>query len=230
MIKALLLDFNGVIIDDEPIHFEAYKEILALEDIDLSEEKYLGCLGMNDRAFLEAIYEREGKDHPGERAEEILKEKSAAWQKAVSEVIPFFGGIPDFIHRMASEFSLGLVSMARRQEIDYVLDNSGLRDCFSAIVSADDVPTYKPDPACYKIGFKLVDEARLASGKLPLSRSECVVIEDSPPGILAAKAAGIRSLGIANTVSAEELRSAGALSVTKDLADWSPESFRQVFN
>jgi beta-phosphoglucomutase-like phosphatase (HAD superfamily) len=130
---------------------------------------------------------------------------------------------------MAREFTLGIVSMSGRQEIDYVLVESGLSRFFSSIVSAADVTACKPDPECYRIGFRKIDEARTWLGHSPLTHRECLVIEDSPPGIAAARGADLPALGVANTVSEEKLRAAGAGAVARDLKDWMPDSVRLVF-
>ena len=119
--------------------------------------------------------------------------------------------------------------MAGRSEIDFVLDKAGLTDCFDVIVSADDVATTKPDPECYRIGFRDLDLARVAKGHLPMTHSECVVVEDSPAGVQAGKAADLPVLGVTNTVDAEKLRAAGATWIARDLNDWWPESFRRAF-
>ncbi len=229
MIKAILLDFNGVIIDDEPIQMRAYRDILVEEEIDLTEEKYLDCLGMNDAAFLTAIFEREGKTVSKERLDELIAAKTAKWRENIEKETPIFDGVDDFIKRMANDFLLGVVSMARRVEIDHVLENTGLKDNFAIVVSAEDVSTFKPDPECYRTGFRLIDLARTFVGKLPLTHDQCVVIEDSPPGIVAGKKAGLKTLGVTNTVDEKMLRAAGADSVTHSLKDWSPDSFRRVF-
>ena len=78
-------------------------------------------------------------------------------------------------------------------------------------------------------GFRLIDAARSSKGHLPMTHGECVVIEDAPPGVAAGRGADLHVLGVTNTVSAEELRAAGAQVVTKDLDDWMPETFRRVF-
>ncbi len=230
MIKALLLDFNGVIIDDEHLQMEAYRDVLKDEGIDLTEEKYFACLGMNDEVFLQTIYQREGKDVETARLPELIEAKTDKWRDKIEKEIPIFEGVEDFIKRMANDFTLGLVSMARRLEIDYVLDKTDLRNSFSAIVSADDISTVKPDPECYREGFRLVDSFRTSQGKVPITRSQCVVIEDSPQGITAGKNARLNTLGVTNTVDAEKLREAGADAVTHNLKDWFPDSFRQVFS
>jgi len=82
---------------------------------------------------------------------------------------------------------------------------------------------------CYNFGFRLVDRIITANGDNPISREEVVVIEDAPPGVRSAKSAGLKVLGVVKTVSADELRKAGADSVTKNLSDWMPETFNLVF-
>ncbi|MCU1290232.1 MAG: HAD-superfamily hydrolase, subfamily variant 3 [Acidobacteria bacterium] len=229
IIKAILMDFNGVIIDDEPVHMKAYQEILKTEGIDLTEEEYYSCLGMNDKAFIEAAYKRAGKEPAANKVLEITIAKSNRWREIVADDLPIFPGVVDFIRKMEKDFALGIVSMARREEIEYVLERANIADCFSVIVSAEDISTYKPDPQCYFEGFNLIDAIRMKRGSNPMVHSDCLVIEDTPPGILAGKRAGLKTLGVTNTVDAKALREAGADSVTKNLDDWMPGSIRGVF-
>lgn len=229
MIKALLLDFNGVIIDDEPIQMRAYQEILKDEGIDLTENDYLSSLGMDDRTFVDAAFKRAGKRVGSDLSDKIVDAKFAKWSEIVGKQLPFFEGIGDFVEKMSREFALGIVSMASRREIEFVLEKSGLAPHFSTVVSAENVSICKPDPECYRIGFKQIDAIRTAQGHLPMTHSQCLVIEDTPPGIAAARGADLPALGVTNTVSAEKLRAAGAGAVAMDLRDWMPESIRLVF-
>ncbi len=229
MIKAILFDFNGVIINDEPVQMRAYQEVLKDEGVDLSKAEYYSCLGMDDRRFTAAAFERAGKKASVEDIDRIVAAKSEKWRSIVSNEIPLFDGISDLIEKLAREFSLGLVSMAGRHEIDFVLSESGLGRHFDTIVSAEDVKNCKPDPECFRIGFSRLDAARTRAGHLPMTHSECLVIEDSPAGIEGARNADLPALGLANTVSAKDLRSAGAAAVASDLRDWMPESIRRVF-
>ena len=224
------MDFNGVIINDEPVQMKAYQEILADRGIALSDADYYASLGMDDRTFIAAAYERAGKKVDQNGITEIVDAKSIKWREAVADELPLFDGIYGFVEKMSRDFTMGIVSMSGPAEIDYVLDASGLSRFFSAIVSAADVSACKPDPECYRIGFKKVDEARMSLGHSPLTHRECLVIEDSPPGIAAARAADLPALGVTNTVSADELRAAGAGAVARDLRDWMPESVRLVFD
>lgn len=230
MIKAILMDFNGVVINDEPVQMQAYQEILADKGIALSEADYYSSLGMDDRTFIAAAYERAGKTVGGSEIAEIAAAKSLRWKEIVTGKLPLFEGITGFIEKMSHEFTLGIVSMAGRNEIDHVLESSGLAGFFSTVVSAADVSNCKPDPECYRIGFREIDLFRVAQGHLPMTHSECLVIEDSPPGIEAARNADLQALGVANTVSADELRAAGAAAVATDLRDWMPDSIRLVFD
>ena len=223
------MDFNGVIINDEPVQMQAYQEILKDEGIDLTEENYYASLGMDDRTFINAAFTRAGRECPADRAIEINRAKTQRWREIVGDDVPLFPGVEDFIKKMEKDFALGIVSMARREEIEYILEKTNLRGSFFTIVSAEDVSKCKPDPECYHKGFNMIDAARTARGSNPIVHGDCLVIEDSPQGIRAAKNAGLKTLGITNTVTAHELREAGADSVTKNLDDWMPDSMRRVF-
>jgi len=229
MIKGILFDFNGVIIDDEPIQMRAYQEILGKEGIALTEEDYYSCLGMDDKTFVEEAYRRAEKEPGTNKVLEVTLAKTTKWRELISDELPLFDGVVDFIRKMSNDFALGIVSMANREEIEFVLEKAGLRDCFSVIVSAEDVSNCKPHAECYLKGFNALDSYRIRQQHLPMVHSECLVIEDSPPGIISAKNARLQALGVTNTVSAEALREAGADAVTKNLDDWMPGSVRRVF-
>jgi beta-phosphoglucomutase len=229
MIKALLMDFNGVIINDEPIQMRIYQEVLANEGIALTESDYYSCLGMNDRGFVEAAYSRASQTPGPNKVLEILEKKTERWREAVADELPLFPGIENFIKKASRDFSLGLVSMSNHVEIEHVLEESGLGEYFSVIVSAEDVSNSKPDPECYRTGFNWLDAARTSAGHLPMTHPECLVIEDSPAGVRAGVAADLQVLGVPNTVPADELRAAGARWIAKDLNDWWPESIRLAF-
>ncbi len=230
MIKAILFDFNGVIIDDEPIQMKAYKEILANEGIELTEEDYYSCLGMDDKTFVAEAFRRAEKEPETNKVLEVTLAKTARWREMIAGDLPIFDGMVDFIKKMSNDFALGIVSMAKREEIEFVLERAALREHFSIIISAEDVTNCKPDPECYIKGFSALDSYRIKREHLPMVHKECLVIEDSPPGIVAGKKAGLKTLGVTNTVSAEALRAAGADAVAKNLDDWMPASVRGVFS
>ncbi len=223
------MDFNGVVINDEPIQHAAYREIFKAEGIDVTDEMYYERLGMDDKTFVASIFEEAGQKYDDQRIEQFTSAKNAKWREIVSDKLPLFDGIENFVEKMSHDFALGIVSMSARPEIDFVLEKSGLAKHFSTIVSADMVRRCKPDPECYRIGFSEIDAVRSAQGHLPMTHGECLVIEDSPPGISAARNADLPALGVTNTVTAAELRTAGAGAIATDLRDWMPESIRRVF-
>jgi phosphoglycolate phosphatase/beta-phosphoglucomutase len=229
MIKAILFDFNGVIIDDEPIQMKAYQEVLKAEDINLTEEGYYSALGMDDKAFVKTAFARAGKELTEDKLGTIIEAKTEKHRKMIEDELPLFPGAVNLIKAASGRYALGLVSMARRVEIDHVLERAGLHNAFDAIVSAEDVSCHKPDPECFNLGFKLVDRKLTAAGEFPIIRNQCLVIEDAPPGIAGAKAANMKTLGVTNTVSERELREAGADVVASSLADLSVDAVQYLF-
>jgi beta-phosphoglucomutase len=229
MIRAILFDFNGVIINDEPLQMKAYQEIFKNDEIDLTEADYYSCMGMDDRAFITNIFSRNNKTLSKDRLVEISSQKTEAWRKLVSKEVPSFEGVENFVRIAGKRFLLGVVSMAKREEIEFALEKLGLRDSFSVIVSSEDAKSHKPNPECYNLGFSRMDSVFSNSGDHPLTRKECLVIEDSPQGIQAGKAARMKTLGVTNTVSRDVLLEAGAISVTKSLGDWSANAINRVF-
>jgi phosphoglycolate phosphatase/beta-phosphoglucomutase len=229
MIKAIFFDFNGVIIDDEHIQMKAYQEVLRGHQIDLKEEWYFDALGMDDKTFVKAMFERAKKPLTDPVMETVLSAKTDLHRQMIEDELPFFPGVLTFLKATSRHFSLGLVSMANKTEVGYVFERANLTPLFSIIVTAEDATVCKPAPECYLAGLIKLNEKRQRERQLPLLASECLAIEDSPPGIQSARAAGMRTLGVTNTVTDEALRAAGADVVTKSLADWTVDSVTGVF-
>jgi beta-phosphoglucomutase len=231
MIRAILFDFNGVIIDDEPLQLKAYQEVLRAEDIiALTEADYYSCLGMDDVRFARAAFERAGRETTDAQLAGIIERKTARHRELIKDELPLFPGVVTFVKSCARQWQTGLVSMARRIEIDHVLERAGLTQFFPAIVSAEDVSACKPDPACCLRALELLNERLCATDQATLVADECLVVEDSPAGIESARAAGMRTLGVTNTVAELQLRGAGADVVTHSLFDWTPDAVYHVFS
>ena len=228
MIKAILFDFNGVIIDDETIQMKAYQEILKGHEIALTEELYFGALGMDDKTFVRSMFGHAKKPLTDPLLEKVLDAKTELHRQMIEE-LPLFPGVVTFLKAASREFELGLVSMANKTEVGYVFQRAHLTPLFSVIVTAEDASVCKPAPDCYLAGLTKLNEKRQHERKLPLLPSECLAIEDSPPGIQSARAAGMRTLGITNTVPAAALREVGADVVTTSLADWTTDAVHRLF-
>jgi len=228
MIKAIFFDFNGVIIDDETIQMKAYQEVLSGHEIAVTEELYFGALGMDDRTFVRSMFEHAKKPLSDPLLEELMDAKTDLHRQMIEE-LPLFPGVLKFLKAASREFQLGLVSMANLAEVSYVFQRANLTPLFTVIVTAEDASVCKPAPDCYLAGLTKLNEKRQQERMLPLLASECLAIEDSPPGIQSARAAGMKTLGVTNTVSDDALRAAGADVVTASLADWSVDAVKLVF-
>ncbi|HEY8228655.1 MAG TPA: HAD family phosphatase [Pyrinomonadaceae bacterium] len=230
MIQAIFFDFNGVIIDDELLQMKAYEEILREHNIALTQALYFSALGMDDKTFVRAMFERAGKSLSEDVLGSVLQRKTDLHRKMIENELPLFPGVLKFLKATARHFSLGLVSMATDDEIGYVIDRAKIRNLFSVLVTANQVSVCKPAPDCYQCGLETLNQKRRDDGLPALLPNQCLAIEDSPPGIQSARTAGMRTLGITNTVGEADLRSAGADVVTKSLADWSVDAVMLVYS
>jgi beta-phosphoglucomutase len=230
MIQAIFFDFNGVIIDDERIHLRAYREILDGENVPLSDEDYFASLGMDDAAFVRAAYARAGRPLPEEVMHTLIRREHELHREFITNDLPVPAGVVTFIKAAARHFELGIVSMAERSEIDYVLGLAGVEDSFSVIVSAEPGLKHKPAPDSYQRALEMLNEKRRAARELPLLPGECLAFEDAPPGIEAARAAGMHTVGVTNTVAEGPLRDAHADIVTPNLSDWTIDAVHHLFD
>jgi phosphoglycolate phosphatase/beta-phosphoglucomutase len=230
MIHAILFDFNGVIIDDERIHLKAYREVLLAESIPLTDEDYFASLGMDDAAFVRAAYARCGRTVSDDVMQRLIRREHELHREFITNDLPVPAGVVTFIKAAARRYQLGIVSMAERAEIDHVLGLAGLNNLFSIIVSAEPELKHKPAPDCYERALELLNERRRAARELPLLPNECLAIEDAPPGIEAARAAGMRTIGVTNTVPESLLREAKADVVTPNLSDWTTDAVHHLFD
>ena len=230
MIQAVFFDFNGVIIDDEPLQMKAYQEVLGREGLTVTEADYYGSLGMDDVTFVRSAFERAERELSEEALGRVIEGKTAAHRRLLEGELPLFPGVVTFIKAVSRRYAVGLVSMARRTEIDHVLERASLASYFKVVVSAEDATACKPDPSCYNNALELLNRLRGEGHVIPLRPDECLVVEDTPPGVRSARAAGMRTLGVTNTVPDGALREAGADSVTRTLADWTPDAVHHVFD
>jgi beta-phosphoglucomutase len=203
MQRGILFDFNGVIIDDEPQHCEALTAALAEYDIPLDRDTYYReYLGFDDRECFRFTFERHGRPADAQAVADAIERKAQHYGAAIRRSMTLVPGACEFVHAAADEgLALAVVSGALRREIDLVLGVAGLRPHFSVVVAAEDVSACKPDPQ----GFT---QARRALGLPP---EQCVVLEDSLPGLEAAHAAGIRCAVLTTSHAADALGAADAV-------------------
>ena len=184
MTAAILFDFNGVIIDDEPQHCDALIATLAEYGHPLDRDTYYAeYLGFDDRECFRFTFRRMGRPDDDGAIAAAIDRKNTHYERAIRDSMRLVPGAGEFIESAAFDgYQLAIVSGALRREIEMVLDLAGLRPHFAEIVAAEDVTACKPDPQGYQ-------RARAA---LALAPNRCVVVEDSLPGLAAARAAGLR--------------------------------------
>ncbi|HET9039892.1 MAG TPA: HAD family phosphatase [Gemmatimonadales bacterium] len=184
MTAAILFDFNGVIVDDEPQHCEALIATLGEQGFSLDRDTYYReYLGFDDRECFRFSFARMGRSVDEPALLQAIERKNAHYERAIRDSMRLVPGAEEFIESAALDgFQLAIVSGALRREIELVLDLAGLRPHFSEIVAAEDVTACKPDPQGYN----------LARDALAVAPRRCMVIEDSLPGLAAARAAGLR--------------------------------------
>src|SRR4051794_25944742 len=195
-IEAILFDFNGVIIDDEPLQLKAYQQVLKQYDIDLTSDQYYASMGMDDKAFLRATFARVNRELTDEVMNQAMAGKFELHLGMLDHELTLFPGVETFIKSAARRYTLGVVSMARRPEIDYVLERSHLKSSFDLVVSAEQVSNHKPNPEAFQLGIDQLNDLRRSKRQLPLLPGECLAIEDAAQGIQAARTVGMHTLGI----------------------------------
>lgn len=199
-IKAVLFDFNGVIINDEKIHEQLIEELLISENLRPRRDEFRSvCLGRSDRACIAELLNSRYRVVSEAYLDQLIARKSAAYLEKLEslEVLPIYAGLEDFILRLQDAgLKLAVVTGALRVEVLKVLNRAGLAQYFSVIVTAEDVTKGKPAPDGYLMALKRLNECY---AELNLSPRECLVFEDTPSGIVAAQQAGMPVVGVANS-------------------------------
>lgn len=206
MLRAVIFDFDGVIVDTERWHFEALTRVLAEEGIPLSWDEYTQTyLALDDRHCFRTALARHGRVADPAVVQRLSERKALYFFGALPDTFVPFPGVDAFIRRAAQKYPLAIASGALREEIEFILARVGLREYFPVVVAAQDVVKGKPDPEAYLTALARLN--RLAPAK-PVGPPECLVIEDSRHGVAAATAAGMRCLAVATSYPAEALHSA----------------------
>jgi beta-phosphoglucomutase len=208
MLRAVIFDFNGIIVDDEPIHFQLFQRVLGEEGITLTEEAYYArYLGFDDRGAFMAGFRDSERSLTDQKLAELVDRKAAYYQQAIHDHVVIFPGVKTLVYNLAPSVPLAVASGALRNEIATILKTAGLLNYFQAIVSAEDVEQGKPEP---EIFLKVL--AKLNSGlSQRIEPTDCVVIEDSKEGIRGARRAGMKCLAVTNSHPAELLGEAPAV-------------------
>lgn len=201
-LQAIILDFDGVVADSERLHLRAFQEALGSTPLVLTDEAYFErYLGFDDLGVFRALGQDLGAPFGAERLRALVAEKEQRFEALAAAGEMLFPGARDFIRAAAACVPLSIASGAQTREIEDVLAHAGLRDCFLAVVGADQTPMSKPAPDPYLAAFARM---QTAAGR-PLSPRHTVAIEDSRWGLESARSAGLRTVAVTNTYPAGAL-------------------------
>ncbi len=228
-LKAVVFDFDGVIVDSEPLHFALFRRLLGEEGIALTREQYDAIyLGMDDRECFTEALTRHGKTAALPKVPELIERKSALLMSTIADHVPLLPGAVDFVRALTTSRPLAICSGALRREIEAMLKQAGMLSCFVGIVSAEDVSHSKPNPEGFTKSLALLNRSQHPA--LPMAPASCLAIEDSLAGIEAARAAGMRCLAVANSYPAAALKQAGAEAVVAALDDHPMDAVARLFS
>ena len=210
---AVLWDMDGTLVDSEEFHWLSWRETMAAESVPITHDQFLATFGQRNDSILPRWL---GAGAPAERIERVGDAKEALYRKLVRESgLAPLPGAAEWVRRLHREnWPQAVASSAPRANLDVVLEVIGLRDCFQALVSAEDVTAGKPDPQVFL----------KAASRLGMTPAQCVVVEDAAAGVEAARRAGMRSIGVNRKAP---LKADIAVS---SLADLSPDAFLKLLD
>lgn len=199
MLQAIIFDFDGIIVDSEPLHFQATQRVFSPLGAALDFQLYLQeCVGQPDLENFRRLCSKFQIETNGDHLQTLIRAKINHYRQLLKTEAKACAGAISLIKNAAQHFPLAICSGSFRNEIQELLsllDNEHLAPYFKQLTTIEDVPAGKPDPAGY----------RLTAERLNVLPEFCLAIEDSPAGIIAAKAAGMRVLAVTTTHPREKL-------------------------
>ncbi len=188
MLAAVLWDLDGTLVDSEELHWRAWQETMTAEGVPITWEQFKATFGQRNDSFVPRWL---GARATPELVAHISDAKEACYRRLVRECgLTPAPGAAEWVRRLQREgWRQAIASSAPRENVEVMLDALGLRDCFQATVAAEDVERGKPAPQVFL----------LAASRLGVPPERCIVVEDAPAGIEAARRAGMRSIFLRHT-------------------------------
>lgn len=219
MLSAVIFDFDGIIVDTEPLHYRAFQQVLEPLGLGYSWDDYVAVyMGFDDRDAFREAFRVVGRSLDAGMLERLIEAKAAAFQTLSGAVDPY-PGVVELIRTLSDSLPVALCSGALRCDILPILQGLGLDRAFTVLVTADEVAASKPDPASYSLAVERLAATYPERG---ISPATCLAIEDTPAGIASATGAGIPVLAVTNSYPATVLT--GAVKIVDSLAALSLET------
>jgi beta-phosphoglucomutase family hydrolase len=214
MNQGIIWDLDGVIVDSAPFHFEAWREFAAVKGRVYTEEDFRKTFGMRNEDILLYIFEEKLEQGV---LETWSDEKEGRFRDLIRRSVEPLPGVITLVRALdMAGYQQAIASSAPLENIHLILNSLAILDFFDAIISGEDVARGKPDPEAF------LKAARVMS----LDPERCLVIEDAAVGIEAAKRAGMKSIGVTNTLPRKKL--ALANRVVRSLEEVDPKMIAQL--
>lgn len=206
-LAAVVFDFDGVLAETEPLHYAAFQDVLAPLGLGLSWAQYADVyLSFNDRDVFQKRFRSARRALSEKEAENLIEAKGRAFIKRLeSDVDVLRPGVVELVRCLSGRVPLGICSCALPGDIEPILHRARLMSAFDVIVTAREAPASKPDPSGYRLTLERL--AHLFPSR-SISGGRSVAVEDSPGGIAAARAAGLRVLAVEGSYAADALQEA----------------------
>lgn len=206
MIKAILFDMDGVVIDSEPLYEKVERKLLGQYGISIPPEDQKYFKGSTEMQFYDLVEKKYG---PQWNRQEVVKKGRRLLKEVFSREVTFVPGFVSLMERIGNRYLAGLVTSTPRLLFEEVRKTLSLERFFKEVICADDISNGKPHPEPYQTMMK----------RLSVSPEETLVIEDSLHGIASAKASGATCVALASSFSRRELRQADAVIESLDEID-----------
>lgn len=203
MLKAILWDNDGVLVDTEKLYFEACKKVLANVGIDLTIEQYQEY-SLRQGVSVFGLAAARGFSH--DAILELKKERNAIYEELLREQCEVYPGVEEVLSQLAGNFRMAIVTSSRRRHFEAIHNTRNLTRYFEFSLSQEEYAKSKPHPDPYLAAIE----------RMALLADSCIAIEDTERGLASAKAAGLRCIVIPNNFT-KDCRFAGATAVLENI-------------
>ena len=203
MLKAVVLDFDGVIADSEMLHLRCFNEVLAGFSVKIAtKDYYKDYLGLTDIDVFRLVVDKGLLKLTDRQIENLAGQKNERFKKLAKTEAGIIPGVRNFLQMLEqNNIPMAICSGALLAEIELILEAAQLRSFFEVIVSAEQVKRGKPHPDGPLLALQKLSEKK----HKPVTAGECVMVEDSYWGLEAAKSAGMHTIAVTNSYDPEQL-------------------------